>query len=444
MTKVNWPLLQKIFLAWAIVVLAFAYGYFSRNYHLFPDTQLRHALTAAKPLKAKLDGRPPPNYTRTKADQLVTIDKSALMAPGMTLVVTYGLDGTGTTPKLIDAEGRVIHTWNVDWFRVWPQPGHLSAGKQPKSLRDTEIHGLALSANGDLTYNYSDLGMVQLDVCSRVKWRLPYEAHHVVFAAEDGTFWSLDLIRHAKADPSLPNHQPPFREEAVLHISAGGKLLERIPIIKMLQANHLQGLLYLGTTDNESTKIVGEGLHSNDVEVFPSTMKPGAFAAGDVLVSLRNINAAIVFDPKTKVIKHLITGGFVRQHDIDFVDGWTVRVFDNNNVGQPEGKQSSRIVQVSLKGEPPKVLFEGNRAHPFYTDVMGKQELLANGDLLVVEAHRGRALEVSSAGEVVWEYNNLVSKGLLGSMTEAQRISPQVLSVERLRQLVAACPKVGS
>jgi len=55
---------------------------------------------------------------------------------------------------------------------------------------------------------------------------------------------------------------------------------------------------------------------------------------------------------------------------------------------------------------------------------MGKHQRLDNGNLLLTEAARGRALEVDSEGRLVWEYVNVVDDGIAGVLAEAIRLPP--------------------
>jgi hypothetical protein len=49
-------------------------------------------------------------------------------------------------------------------------------------------------------------------------------------------------------------------------------------------------------------------------------------------------------------------------------------------------------------------LYPTENADPFYTDAGGKWQLLPNGNMLMVEARAGRALEVAPDGMTVWEW----------------------------------------
>ncbi|HEX6013018.1 MAG TPA: hypothetical protein VFY87_14695, partial [Geminicoccaceae bacterium] len=63
-------------------------------------------------------------------------------------------------------------------------------------------------------------------------------------------------------------------------------------------------------------------------------------------------------------------------------------------------------------------------------DSGGGQQLLPNGDVLVVETQGGRVLEVArgSGNRIVWEYVNLQEEGLVGQISNAQHVVPDRLT----------------
>ena len=160
----------------------------------------------------------------------------------------------------------------------------------------------------------------------------------------------------------------------------------------------------------------------NDVESFPDDMEPGVFKPGDLMISLRNINTVLVFDPDTLKIVYINTGGFVRQHDPDFLDGNRISVFDNNLAASDEANPSSRIVIVDARDNTREIYYQGTLEKPFYTAVMGKHQWLPNGHLLITDSHSGRAFEINSNKEIVWEYYNFIDEDVVAVVEEVQRI----------------------
>ncbi len=430
--------LPRILLAWGFVMVCFLFGFQVGRQHWFPFNQVMGAINQVKDIRSKLQGNPGGYYVKDERKETVIIHRPKEMAPGLTLMAGVGPKGY-LYASIIDANGNAAHHWDLDWFHVWPDAKHIPEFKRPKEHPGVDVHGMWLSQNGDLTYNYNDLGLVQMDICGKVKWRLPHLTHHSVDMDDAGNFWVGDLVLHYKPDPAMPNYHPLYYENGIIQVSPDGKILQRFSLFDILKENGMQGLLYMSAQNHNDTSVCCDMLHENDVEVFKSGMKPDVFKTGDVMVSIRNLNTVIVFDPKTRKIRHLIAGRFIRQHDPDFIDGSTVTVFDNNNVGLAQEQGSSRIVEYSAKTGQTRILFEGTPAHPFYTNEGGKQQRLDNGNILITEMNRGRALEVDPKGELVWEFFNHSDKGLLGVLDQAQRLPPGFMSPDRLKQLSARC-----
>ena len=57
----------------------------------------------------------------------------------------------------------------------------------------------------------------------------------------------------------------------------------------------------------------------------------------------------------------------------------------------------------------------------FYSEFMGTHQYLANGNLLITESMSGHILEVTPAGQIVWEYVNRYDEDETGLIEEAQR-----------------------
>ena len=423
---------------WGIVVFSVLYGHFAKSHHLFPSPQIEAAGDYFRDLKSKASGKLRWYYERAASPRQVIVRDAGRMAPGLTLVNGLGPKGAFFA-RLIDAQGKVLHAWDLDWYRIWPDGAGVASERRPKERPGTLVHGMVLAPNGDLTFNYERLGMVQLDVCGRVKWRLARNANHSLELDDAGNFWTQEDEDWKTPLKGLPNYAPNFDNFIIMQVSPTGRMMREIPIFDLLQRNNLQGLLYLSSIENQSTVVTGDTLHVNDVEVFSKRMKSDLFKPGDIMISLRNINAILVFDPATLVVKAITVGHFVRQHDPDFLDGSTISLLDNNNVGTDPAHGSSRIVEYSFKTGRQRILFEGNAAHPFYTDFLGKQQRLSNGDLLITEATHGRAFEATPDGQVIWEYRNVIGPNLVGLLTEAQRIPMDTLSPDKLRQLSATC-----
>jgi hypothetical protein len=64
----------------------------------------------------------------------------------------------------------------------------------------------------------------------------------------------------------------------------------------------------------------------------------------------------------------------------------------------------SRIVRLNPGNADTDVCYPRKPSQRFYTQFGGKVQSLANGNLLITEATRGRVFEVSETGEIIWEW----------------------------------------
>jgi hypothetical protein len=224
-------------------------------------------------------------YRKTNYSTRIPIYIEDAAYNGLSLVTSIGKNRS-ICVDVIDMSGKLIHHWDIDWFKIWPDPTHIPKGDRtlPKSQPGTHIHGIVLLENGDIIFNFEALGLVRLDACGNVIWRLGYRTHHSIYLDEDNNLWIPGQINHDEPLSNLPNYIPRFVEPTILKVSLDGKILDEISVFDLLKQNNLQGLLYMSSTANTSTAVFGDTLHLNDVEVFPSFMEDGIFEAGDTIV----------------------------------------------------------------------------------------------------------------------------------------------------------------
>jgi hypothetical protein len=410
----------------SLMFWACAYGVAVQKFQLFPFNLLRHAEEGAQETVAILTGTLPWYQRRTDRTEAVVVHRPHAFSEGLTLVSGLTKDGN-IDVKILTRDGETLHGWLIDWFDgSWPDQHHIPEEDLPRRRPATFIHGVALLENGDVVFNLDLLGMARVGLCGNVVWRLPYQTHHALHVDETGHLWVAGQKRIKARSPDLPGYQPPFVEFTVLKVTPGGDIVREISMFDVLIKNKLHGLLYMSPkdawSDTWSMEVSGDTLHLNDVEIFPSSLQPAIFEAGDVMVSLRDINAIIVFHPDTLHIKYLSIGQVVHQHDPDFIDGERISILDNNNVVPVSQRPQSRIVVVSATHNQTHVRYAGSDEQPFYTGIMGKHQWLPNGNMLITESTAGRAFEVDPDGALVWEYFNVIDTGRLALLSEAHRL----------------------
>lgn len=418
--------------------LTFVLGIAVERYQLFPHGVIRDAAAAAKDLRAnwrhylQIRSKYLAPTTRTKGG--VTLHDRRAASPGYTFLTLYRDNRFGAA--LIDMEGQILHTWNVAFSEAFPDQNHLEVASQDY---DVVLHGAVLLPDGSVLLNMEGEGAVRLDRCSNIVWRLPVTTHHSVEYLPNGdTLIAVDRARRA-ADPRYPRLSPGpqgyFLENLIVRLRPDGSVAEEKSLLDILYDSGWAGLLL---TDENAHARTEQPTHMNDIEILPADIAAAfpQFRAGDLMLSLKNNNTILVVDPRTWRIKWTMTGPFLHQHDPDFMPNGHILLLDNRMTGETPKFGNSRVLEIDPETRQIVWSYQGSDEEPFYTEIRGMQQLLPNGNVLVVEAQQGRVFEVArgSDNRIVWEYFNLVGEGFFGLVTGAERVPP-----ERLTFLPAAC-----
>lgn len=378
----------------ALVFLGFVAGIGASYLKTYP---YRVGVNAWESLKATL-GEPDRLMPKVHDFSGVRRHEGMAMQPGLTLVTSYfPEDDWNAGARLIDADGAILHTWRIDAERVFGRDMNLPY-----------IHGSYLFPNGDLLVSYEFVGLARVTACGEPVWAIGDPVtHHSVSPDGTGGFWVS--ANRTLTGPEGRNERMmkglsfPVYEDLFLHVSADGEILQTISSIEVFDKNGLEDQFV-----RMSQRHDGDIFHLNDIEALTPTMAAAypTFAAGDILVSLRDLHMVMVLDPATLKVKWSTTSDTIFQHDADFFgDGW-IGIFDNRFDATERGDVlgGSRILAVRPDTGERKVLFPTEASPPFYTKWSGKWQLLDNGNMLLTEARAGRALEVTSGGAPVWEW----------------------------------------
>lgn len=376
-------------------------------------------------------------------DEQTTVRKAegAELAPGL-LFMSAAEVGDVRTLRVLDRDGRVIHEWRPDWFEIWGDRGGFAEGRRPKS-RQPLIHGARVLPNGDVVFNYSYLSTVRMTPCGDVVWALENGGHHSVDLAEDGTIWVSGAKRFdPPADAQYVNQVKVIEIDTLQNLSMDGEVLREIELHEIFVKNDLMGLVHLSTIDNKSTAVSGDIYHLNDVEAFPSNLDSEVFAPGDLMMSLRNINAVLVIDPDTLEVKLLSIGHFLRQHDPEFLPGDRISVFDNHNLwpAVEMDRARSRIVEIDARTGAASIFVGEGETPNFHTRLGGKHQRLAHGGALITVSGRGKIYEVDAEGRETWLLYNRLPSGRAGHIASAYLL-PEEMDEAFFTAATASCAK---
>jgi hypothetical protein len=415
-----------------ILGLSFAVGMAVERFRIFPYYLIDGAAAAAEDWRENWR-----HYLQIRSKHLrpsdrkqagVTRYEPTAAWAGATFLTLYRDDQFGAV--LIDMEGRILHTWKIAFSEAFPDASHLEVA--PPDF-DVVLHGAKLLPSGDVILNMEGVGAVRINRDSRVVWRLPMTTHHSLQYLPNGeTLIGADRTHRAPV-PRFPRLVPGpegyFKENLILRVQPDGSVSEEISILDVI---HDSGWTALISGGEEWLVRTEEPTHVNDIEILSEEIAAAfpLFQAGDLMLSLRNNNTILVVDGQTRRIKWAMTGPFLFQHDPDFIPNGNILVFDNRRTGGTPRLGYSRVLEIDPNTRQIVWSYEGTDAEPFYTDIRGMQQLLPNGNVLVVEAQRGRVFEVArgSDNRIVWEYVNVVQEGFVGLVTAAERVSLEQLT----------------
>jgi hypothetical protein len=413
----NW---QLIYFAAASLFIVFSLGMAVGALQLFPYKTLEEAGDAAQDWaeywRHNLRIRPDQYLKASRFEgQGVVLHNSQKAYKGVTFLTSL-FDGK-LGMRLVDMNGAEIHKWQVPLQDIWLE----DESKRPHDW-DSEIHGALLYPNGDVVFNIEHQALVKIDKCSNLLWKnTNLDPHHSVYEDKEGNLWVPGRRWRNESLDKLPYISSPFLEEYILKFSPDGELLKKVSIIDVIYGSKYEAVMF-ADRDFKVEHTGREITHINDIEVLDQSMSDAfeLFDTGDILVSMRDLNLLVVIDPELEKIKWSMTGPYLRQHDPDFLPTGRISVYDNRQT-HVDGNVFSRILELDPVTQNVYVLYEGDDENPFFSGIMGKQQHLLNGNILITETMGGRAFEVTVEGEVVWSYVNRWDSERVIAISEATR-----------------------
>jgi hypothetical protein len=368
----------------------------------------------------------------------VVTDKPGKAYEGFTLVTTT----LGPTATLLNMRGQVVHRWEMPFPR---RLARTAPAEQPLPGDPVHWECCHIYPNGDLLalcakgtgspYGY---GLAKFDKDSNLLWAFADNVHHDFDVGEDGRIYVL-LHELAPTPPTNPAMgSVPSRAEFVAVLGPDGHRLDKVALLDAFQGTpYLQTLLSANGGLTPGGPLVlpgtappplpfpgappgvappgppnlprpglpsiepGDALHTNSVRVLPTAIAPKfpLFKAGQVLLSLRTPSTLAVLDLPTRSVVWAARGIWQYQHDACFLDNGNILLFDN--LGGPPG---SRIVEYNPVRQAVPWCYTGNQTEAFTSMFRGRNQRLPNGNTLICSSDSNRVLEVSTAGEVVWQW----------------------------------------
>jgi len=393
------------------MVLASASGLAAARNDWFPNPQVTLALETVGDLRTywKNDiGLEPTRHlvpARTpgrRQHENFRLHRAGAVTPGYVLISALSREQETSAFEvgLYDAGGRLLHRWPVDYAELDPD------GREPLRVM---LHGMEVFEDGSLAVAF-DAGsaIARLDACGEPMWVTRGGFHHSIVADDEGGLWAWrdETIVRLDAATGAETQTLDLRDDILT--ADGGQ--DGVFSIRSFVHGPVRPLRY------ES-----DPFHANDVEPLRPEMAaafPG-FEAGDLLISLRELNLVAVVDPDDGRLRWWRHGPWLKQHDPDFEPDGTITVFDNHT-----GSGVSRILRIDPVTNAVETVFAGSEAAPFYSWQRGKHQMLPNGNVLVTETEHGRVFEAAPDGGLVWERDMGWDADRNLIVTEARHLPP--------------------
>ncbi len=435
--------LDRLIFALGAAILVLAYGYGIGRWDWPPAATISMALDAARDWRDNWR-----HYLRIRSKYLaerprqkggVTVWDRGRAFDGYTFVTAF--TGERFEALLLAMDGTIVRRWHVSPQRVWPEPDHVDV--VPDDW-EASWHGALMTPEGEVFVSVGGAGTVKLDRCSNVVWDVPRRTHHDIDLLPNGELLIASLYEIRERRPDRPRIYPGpdgyYYDETILRVAPDGTILEEFSLIDSILASNRFELLVSGPGSSASVR-ANDPLHNNTVEMLRPEMADAfpLFEAGDIMVSMRNINTIAVLDGDTKLIKWSLTGPFLGQHDPDFLPNGHILLYDNRITGGSPTFGNTRIIEIDPLTHRIVWQWEGEGPYAFYSESRGEQAPLPNGNLLAVDSHGGRVFEIDRAtGDIVWEWVNLAEPGWVMMVVDAERYPP-----EQVRFLDQPCPGDG-
>lgn len=349
--------------------------------------------------------------SQAATDQIgvVKLDRERVQ-PGLNLYNS----GHGPEAFLIDLQGKTLHRWSYPIERIWPEAGD---GHQATYWRRVQW-----LPDGGILAIFEGLGLIRLDWGSKLQWAYRDTVHHQAVRATDGTIWVL--TRKRRVVPRI-NRDQPVLEDFLVQLSGEGRPLREISLLEAFERSSFRALL-------TAMKKEGDIFHTNSIEFLDGRSSRGASwpRAGTVLLSAFFLDTIFVLEPDSEKVVWAMRGdgtpSFRGQHDARMLANGNLLLFDNLG-------RSGHSKAIEFDPASRRVLWQypeadGQLASP----TCGTVQRLDNGNTLITESDKGRALEVTRDGEIVWEFYNPHRAGrnqeLIATLFEVRRVPEDFFS----------------
>ena len=407
----------------SLCLMAFLYGFASNELDLPPKAQMRQAISALKAVSLIEDDLPT-GVTRIDAQSNAGPAVRQLdPAAGDELLLVTGAPNwdTGRCPKfgclasVVDRSGKVLRSWPLPLDALFEGvegfDGEVKLGNfYPIGLGLLRDGSLIATFHGRNIYPYA-VGIARIDPNGKVLWKNIDGAHHWFRIGPDERIYAPvqipKVVKHVGGTAVEIRCPHALYNSGVRIYRPDGTVERTVIITEMLVQNGYPGLIYSVRDDCDP-------IHLNSVDLVTAEIAgriPGA-AAGDLLVSLREPSAIVLFDPVKAKIKRIVIGRTAAQHSAKFLPDGTVLAFDNQGGSLSTG--GSRILRLNLLDGSAQTVFptqDSRPVLPFFSFDGGTVVPSPDGKRAMISSKQeSRDIEVDLAtGRPLWSMTHVLA-----------------------------------
>ncbi len=317
--------------------------------------------------------------------------------------------------RLIDDVGAIIHSWHkaFDDVRSWSGDSHWGPDWPPQHQGRSFFRDARLLADGSILALFEGLGLVRLDAQSRVAWASRVGQKHDSFdVADNGVIYALSR-RVVTRKLRLVSFRPPgdrIVETEVVVLQDDGREVERFSLLDAL-------------LDSDHATLLEWGKYADALGATCIRLAKHGSYRGQMVVCFRNLGSIAIVDPASRRVTAVFAGLVDLPSFATPLQSGRILAFGNTSLAghatavEFEPRTQRIVWRYPMPGEP-----------PLRSEQFGMCQRLPNDNTLITESFSGRAIEVTSSGQIAWEYRTPYRHGeRVATLFRAERIDARAL-----------------
>ena len=312
----------------------------------------------------------------------LSVNKQEQASQGYTLFTPM----QGQTTYLIDMRGNVVQRWELAY-----RPGD---------------YGYLLENGNLLMSGRTNKGPVEIGGRGGIIMELDWDGNKVWEYVEDTLHHDFSRMDNGNTMVLGWEQVPPDVEKTVQGGIAG-------PTEKGLWCDYFREVTSSGATvwewhGFEQLDPVADAichLHHRDEWTHTNTCK--VLPDGNIITSFRLLDTVgIISKSSGEFVWKWGRGELGHQHDPHLLENGDVLIFDNGWHSATATMASSRIIEIDPNSNEIQWEYKTKPGWDFFSSFISGSQRQPNGNTLICEGMRGRIFEVTTGGEIVWQYTN--------------------------------------